>query len=501
MSDSLTQPEAEAAASFDTVDVAIIGAGISGIDAARHLRERHPGLSFAIVEKQAEFGGTWRTHRFPGIRSDSDLYTFGFAWKPWLGPAIATREEILAYLGEAIEETGLAGRIRYGLELHAARWSSAEARWLLEMRDAETGAPRRLACRFLWMCQGYYRHEQGYTPGWEGMERFGGRIVHPQTWPENLDLDGRRVVVIGSGATAATLIPAIAGRAAHVTMLQRSPTYFFPRPSVNELADRLRALDVPDEWLHEIMRRNYLAEQKEVRRRAKEEPDALAADLIGAARAMLGPDYDIDTHFRPRYRPWRQRIAMVPDGDFFAAIRAGRASVETDEIERFTETGLALASGRVLEADVIVTATGLDLLPLGGVAFEVDGAALDVSEAVTYRGMMFSGAPNLAWVFGYLRSSWTLRADLVSDYVCRLLSHMAATGTRAVTPTLLPEEREMPRLPFIDPENFNAGYVMRALDRMPKQGDRAPWTMTQDFEIDRVELPAAPLDDPRLVYS
>lgn len=481
------------------VDVLIVGAGLSGIDAAYHLSRDMPDQRFAILESKDGIGGTWATHTFPGIRSDSDLFTFGFSWKPWTGVPIATAEEIRSYLEEAVAENDLSRHIRFGHKVQSAAWDSATCLWTVTTEHG--GATQNLTCRFLWMCSGYYRHDKAYQPDWPGMDDFAGQIVHPQLWPAELDYAGKRVVVIGSGATAATLIPALAGTAAHVTMLQRSPTYFFPRPMQDEFTTTLKALDLPDDWFHEIMRKKHLLESETTARRSREEPDALAADLIGAARTYLGEDYDIDTHFTPTYRPWRQRVAMIPDGDLFLAIRSGAASVVTDGIARFTETGIELASGETLEADIIVTATGLVLNTLGDVRFDVDGASVNPADSVTHRGVMLSGLPNLAMVFGYLRSSWTLRADLVSDYICRLLTHMQNRDAGSVVPALRDHDRDMEMRPWIDPDNFNAGYIMRALEQLPKQGDRQPWVMTQDYFDDRVTLPAADLEDGTLIYT
>lgn len=482
------------------LDVAIIGAGISGIDAAYHLQRAFPDKSFAMLEKQAGIGGTWRTHRFPGIRSDSDLFTFGLKWKPWTGIPIATAPEILSYLNAALDENDLRRHIRFGHGVTQAQWSSDTQRWTVTIEISGSDEVRQFTCSFLWMCSGYYDHAAGFQPDWPGQENFKGPIVHPQTWPDNLDYAGKKVVVIGSGATAATLIPAMAETAAHVTMLQRSPTYFFPKPMEDEFSTTLKALNLPDDWFHEIMRRKFLHESQVTVQRSFSEPDVLAEELIGAAREYLGPEYDIDKDFRPSYRPWRQRIAMVPDGDLFVAIAQGRASVVTDRIMRFCEGGLELESGAVLEADVIVSATGLVLNALGDVAFEVDGAPVDQAQCWTHRGVMLSGVPNLAMVFGYLRTSWTMRADLVSDYVCRVMEHMTAKGVQQVTPVLRAEDADMPSRPYIDPENFNAGYIMRGLPLMARQGDRQPWLMTQDYFSDRETLPTADLEDGTLVY-
>jgi cation diffusion facilitator CzcD-associated flavoprotein CzcO len=482
-------------------DVLIVGAGISGIGAACHLRERCAERSFVILEAQAGFGGTWRTHRYPGTRSDSDLFTFGYRFKPWMGPPIASATEILAYLGETIDEHGLAPHVRYQQVVTRARWSTEARRWMLTVRDDGAGITRHFTAVFLWMCQGYYRHARGYTPPFEGMDRFAGPVVHPQQWPDDLDYIDKRVIVIGSGATAATLIPAMADDCAHVTMLQRSPTYFAPAPNRNELANTLRELDIPDEWTHEIVRRKVLHDQRIVTRRSFEEPETLKGELLAAARAYLGPDIPLEPHFTPSYRPWRQRLALVPDGDLFQVIRKGKASVVTDEIETFTEHGILLKSGTELMADVIITATGFELSVLGDIEFDIDGGPLDFATTWTWRGVMYAGVPNMAWVFGYLRTSWTMRADLIAEFVCRLLNHMQANGTTMVVPTLRADDADMPARPFIDPENFNPGYLLRGMHLLPKQGAREPWLFQQDYYAERDALPACDLDDGTLSYD
>jgi cation diffusion facilitator CzcD-associated flavoprotein CzcO len=482
-------------------DVLIVGAGISGLDAAVHLRQQCPGKRFVILEAQAGHGGTWRTHRYPGIRSDSDLFTFGYGFKPWMGKPIATAAEIQQYLAEVIDEHQLAPHIRYGHRVDTASWDSAAQRWTLQA--THEGQVQRLTARFLFMCQGYYRHANGYTPQWPGMDSFQGRIVHPQTWPEDLDLAGRKVVVIGSGATAATLIPAIAGACAHVTMLQRSPTYFITGRNANDLADMLRQLDIPAEWTHEIVRRKVLFDQAAFTRRCVAEPEVVHKELLAGVRAALGPGHEaeVEEHFSPRYRPWQQRIAFVPDADLFRCVRQGQASVVTDQIEGFEPGGLRLKSGRRLEADVIVTATGFELNVLGDIRFAVDGRPLDFAQTVGWRGAMFSGVPNLAWVFGYFRASWTLRADLLSAFVCRLLQHMDSRGSQVVVPALRPQDQGMALKPWVEADNFNPGYLQRGLHLLPRQGSHPPWLHRQDYALDREELPRADLDDGTLVYG
>lgn len=482
-------------------DVLIVGAGISGIGGAYHLKQQCPNKSFVVLETQDKFGGTWWTHRYPGIRSDSDLHTFGYRFKPWTSAPIATAAEILSYMGEVIEENGLAPHIRYHHKISAARWSTPDNRWTIDATRTDTGEALRFTANFLWMCQGYYRHSEGYTPRWDGMENFKGQIVHPQTWPENLDYKAKTVVVIGSGATAATLVPAIAADVAHVTMLQRSPTYFRTGRNAIALAEELRKLGIQEEWIHEIVRRKILFEQDVFTRRSFTEPETVKQELLGAVRAELGPDYDVETHFTPSYRPWRQRIAFVPDADLFKGIASGKASVVTDEIERFTETGLALKSGKVLDADIVITATGFHLNVLGDIAFNIDDRPLVFADTVTFRGMMFTGVPNMAWVFGYFRASWTLRADLVGDFVCRLLKHMDEKGVHRVVPALRDEDKDMPLLPWIDPENFNPGYIMRGMHLLPKRGDKPHWQHTQDYWAEKDEFPAIDLDDGTFVYG
>ena len=501
MNDAATLARPSAAAKTEHFDVLIVGAGLSGVGSAYHLTTQCPGTSFVVLEVQESFGGTWLTHKYPGIRSDSDLHTFGYRFKPWKGVPIATAEEIRAYMGEVIAENDLGRHIRYRHKISAASWSSRDNLWTIEATRTDTGEAVRFTANFLWMCQGYYRHQEGYTPHWEGMESFKGRIVHPQTWPEDLDYKGKNVLVIGSGATAATLVPAMAPDCAHITMLQRSPTYFRSGRNAIELAEQLRELQVDETWIHEIVRRRILLDQARFTQRTFEEPETVRKELIEAVRAQLGPDYDVETHFTPSYRPWRQRLAFVPDGDLFQGIKSGKASVVTDQIERFTPDGVLLKSGKALQADIIVTATGFNLCVLGDIAFSLDGKPLDFGDTVTWRGMMFTGVPNLAWVFGYFRASWTLRTDLVADFVCRLLQHMQAKGARRVEVALRPEDRDMKLLPWIDEENFNPGYMLRGMHLLPKRGDKPEWAHTQDYWTEKDAIPATDLDDATFRYS
>jgi len=492
---TLNRPEAAHSGDAQHVDVLIVGAGISGIGSAYHLLTQCPGTRFVALESQESFGGTWLTHKYPGVRSDSDLYTFGYRFKPWVGAPIASAEEILRYMREVIDENDLERHVRYGHRIISARWSSADRRWTVEA--VHQGEILSFTANFLWMCQGYYRHSEGYTPDWPGMDRFKGRIVHPQTWPEDLDYRGKRVLVIGSGATAATVAPAMAVDAGHVTVLQRSPTYFIPGRNANDLADTLRALQVDETWIHEIVRRKILYDMDVFTRRCFEEPETVTKELLDAVGLFLPPD-EVAKNFTPRYLPWRQRIAFIPDGDLFQGIASGKASVVTGEIETFTEAGVQLKSGETLEADIILTATGFNLNVLGDIAFSIDEKPLVFSDTVTYRGMMFSGVPNLVWVFGYFRASWTLRTDMVADFVCRLLNHMKLIGAKrvdVVAPT------GMTLSDWIDPENFNPGYLLRGMHLLPKSGDREPWRHSQDYWREKDEFPKIDLTDETFAYD
>ena len=498
----MTTPAQPAAlANGQHLDFIVVGAGISGIGATYKAHKRFPERSFAVLEAMDGFGGTWWTHRYPGARSDSDCYTYGYSFKPWrTGRAIGTAGEIRDYLGELIDEHHLGRHIHYGHKLTAANWSSKEQRWTLEVTRTQSGETLTLTTNFLWMCAGYYDHAIGYTPEWPGMQDFNGQWVHPQHWPQDLDCTGKRVVVIGSGATAATLIPALSDTVAHVTMLQRSPTFFSADSPIHPLEEQLRPLGLPDEWLHEIMRRTFLAKTDGEVRVSFEQPEEMRAWLIDQARSLLPEGFDVEKHFNPSYRPWQQRIAVIPDGDLFAAIRSGKASVVTDGIERFDATGIQLTSGEHLDADIIVTATGFNMRMFGGLPFSVDGEAVDFTKRVTYRGVMLEGVPNMAYVMGYFRSSWTLRADLVTDLVCRIAEHMDKEGFNVVVPTVPAADADMPRLPWVDAGNFNSGYVMRSLHLLFKQGDRHPWRHNLEFEEECVSLPAVRPDEEALSY-
>jgi cation diffusion facilitator CzcD-associated flavoprotein CzcO len=483
------------------IDVLIVGAGISGIGGACHLQEKQPDKSFLVVDALDSFGGTWWTHRYPGVRSDSDLFTFGYKFKPWRKAPIASADEILHYMGEAIEENNLTEHIRYNTRVESAEWSTDARQWTVTLHSTDSAEKYTVTAGFLYMCQGYYRHRQGYTPEWPDFNAYKGEVLHPQEWPEDVDLSGKRVVVIGSGATAATLIPNIAYDCEHITMLQRSPTFFFVGANRNELADQLRAEGVDDMEIHERVRQSVVESHDLIAKMSYEQPEMVRTMLIESVKQVLPEGFDVDKHFNPRYRPWQQRIALVPDGDLFKAIRDGKADVVTDTIERFTEKGIQLESGEVLEADVIITATGFDLAVMGDVEFAVDGKPVDFADTVTYRGIMFTGVPNLAYVFGYFRSSWTLRADLISELVCRLLGYMDDHGATMVVPELPSELEGMERLPWVEPDNFNPGYLTRSLHLMPKQGPEDPWRLRHDYTAEKDILPTADFADGSLVFK
>jgi len=482
-------------------DVVIVGAGISGVGAAYYLGKECPELDFQILEEHESFGGTWLTHRYPGIRSDSDLHTYGYRFKPWTGPLIATADEIRAYMEAVIDENGLAPRIRYRHKITSAEWSSDAARWKLSGRQTDTGEPFECTAAFLWMCAGYYRHQQGYTPKWLGLYAFKGQIVHPQSWPAALDYTGKNIIVIGSGATAATLIPAMAEKCGHITMLQRSPTYFWAGKYDISIADELRKWQVGEDLIHEIVRKKIIHDQSGFVRQALTDPEQTKKDLIAAAREYLGPNYDVETHFAPKYEPWRQRLAYIPNGDLFRAIASGKVSVVTDDIDRFTETGLVLTSGKSLAADLIVTATGFNMNVFGDITISIDDRQCNVADCITYRGLMFTGLPNFACVFGYFRNSWTLRLDLVADFVCRLLKHMKARGAHSIVPVLGPEDLDAPLSPYIDSDDFGPGYLKRAIHLLPKRLGKKEWQQSQDYWTEKDEIPAIDLDDPIFHYA
>ncbi|SCE87032.1 Predicted flavoprotein CzcO associated with the cation diffusion facilitator CzcD [Micromonospora matsumotoense] len=477
------------------VDVLIVGAGLSGVGAACHLRRDCPDKTYAVFEARDAIGGTWDLFRYPGIRSDSDMFTLGYSFQPWTDPkAIADGDAIRRYVRETARRYGVDEHIRFRHRVLRAGWDSTTARWTVHARRDDTAEEVVLTCDFLFTCTGYYRYDAGYTPDFPGVGRYAGRLVHPQQWPGDLDHAGRRVVVIGSGATAVTLVPALARRAGHVTMLQRSPTYVLALPARDRLADLLRRR-LPARLAYPVVRgKNVLlgTVNYQLSRRA---PKVVRSFLLRAAKGRLPAGYDVDRHFSPRYDPWDQRLCVAPDGDLFAALAAGRASVVTDTVDTFTPGGIRLGSGVELSADIVVTATGLQLLALGGMTLTVDGVDVDLGATVAYKGMMLSGVPNFALTIGYTNASWTLKADLVAGYVCRLLRHLDATGQQVVTPVAPTDDALSP---IID---LRSGYVLRSVDGLPKQGSRAPWRLHQNYVRDVLLMKHGRLDDEGVRFS
>jgi monooxygenase len=479
----------------EQIDVLVVGAGISGISAGYHLQKLCPAHSYAIVEARPRLGGTWDLFRYPGVRSDSDMHTLGYAFRPWTDPkAIADGSTILRYLQDTAREHGIDRKIRFGHKVVRADWSSDEGRWAVQVRREDDGSTSVIRCAFLFMCSGYYDYAAGYQPDFPGQDRFAGRMVHPQHWPADLDCAGKRVVVLGSGATAVTLVPALAETAAHVTMLQRSPTWMAARPSVDPVSGWLRRW-LPLRAALWLTRWKNILLTMYVFRLCKRRPQQMRDFLLKGVRHALGPKADIATHFTPRYNPWEQRLCLVPDGDLFKALNAGRATVVTDQIETLTETGLTLRSGATLDADVIVSATGL-VLSIGKIELQVDGRRVDPSHTVNYKGLMYSGVPNLANTFGYTNASWTLKADLTAQYVCRLLKHMRQTGAKQCLPP--PAGANVPLLPWVD---FSSGYFQRAADQLPKQGATRPWKLNQNYLTDLAALRWGAVDDGVLQFS
>ena len=482
----------------ETFDVLIVGAGVSGIGAACHLRRSCPNKTFAILEGRDAIGGTWDLFRYPGIRSDSDMHTFGYNFKPWRNPkAIADGPSIRAYVEEAANEHEVLPQIRFRQRVLAASWDSDEALWTVEVEQADNGKRLSYACRFLFMCSGYYRYEQGYLPAFPGIEEFQGPVIHPQAWPDDLDYADKRVAVIGSGATAMTLVPAMAEHAAQVTMIQRSPTYVVSRPAEDAIANWLRRW-LPERLAYAVTRWKNVRFQQYFYKRTRVAPEAVKAKLLGMVRKHLGPDY-ADEHFTPAYDPWDQRLCLIPDADLFKAIRAKKAAVATDGIERITRNGVRLQSGEEVPADILVTATGLNLGILGGVAFQVDGKPVHFPDTVNYKGIMFSDVPNMANVFGYVNASWTLRADITCEYVCRLLARMDELNMRQCTARLREEDKDMELQPWI--VGFTPGYMARAMHLFPKQGNRDPWRNTQNYPLDRKMARRGPLEDGALQFT
>ena len=488
-------------------DVLIIGAGLSGIDAAHHLQKFSPRKSYVILEQRERIGGTWDLFRYPGIRSDSDMLTMGYSFRPWTHPkSISPGEDIREYITATARDEGIDRNIRFRHEIKRAAWSSEEAKWTVEAvkQASHEEIPVTLTCNFLFCCAGYYRYSAGYLPEFPNSNVFKGRLVHPQAWPtrvsadgktqEGLDYAGKRVVVIGSGATAVTLVPAMAKTAGHVTMLQRSPTYVISAPEKDRIANFLRKI-MPAMWAYRLSRWKNVGFMTYIYQLSRRFPNFAKKRILKKARMRLGTDFDLD-HFTPRYRPWEQRMCLIPDADMFEAIKAGRASVVTDQIETFTEKGILLKSGKELEADIIVTATGLAMQAFGGMELTVDKQRVDPGQVLAYKGVMISGVPNFASVFGYINASWTLKADLICNYVCRLLNFMDRKGVRQVTPRPVDESAVAP---FV--EHFTPGYMQRALASWPKQGHRKPWRVYQNYLRDTISLRWTRVDDEGLEFS
>jgi monooxygenase len=480
-------------------DVLIMGAGLSGIGAAHHLQKFCPKKTYVILEQRERIGGTWDLFRYPGIRSDSDMLTMGYSFRPWTNPnAISPGEDIREYITATAREEGIDRNIRFGHEIKSAAWSSTDAKWsVLATRKSPDGTMETvtLTCNFLLSCAGYYRYSSGYKPTFPGLENFRGRIIHPQEWPTDLDYSGKRIVIVGSGATAVTLLPAMAETAAHVTMLQRSPTYIASMPAQDRIANWLRSV-LPPMLAYRLSRWKNVAFMMYVYQLAQLFPNFVKTGLIKQISKALGPEFDVRTHFTPNYNPWTQRLCLIPDGDMFKAIKRGRASIVTDRIEGFTEKGIVLKSGKELEADIIVTATGLVLQAFGGAELSVDGRKLVLGETLSYKGVMLSGVPNLAAIFGYINASWTLKADLISIYVCRLLNVMDKKGVRQVTPRSADEKAVAP---FV--EKFSPGYMERAVENWPKQGSKSPWRVYQNYLRDRASLKWAAVENDSLEFS
>lgn len=476
-------------------DVLIVGAGLSGIGTAVHLQKDCPDKSYAILEARDAIGGTWDLFRYPGIRSDSDMHTLGYSFKPWTkAKAIADGPSILEYINETADEHDIREHIRFGQKVVAADWDSSASQWVVTTENSE-GEAAEFRCQYLALCSGYYRYDQGYSPDFEGADTFSGTIVHPQHWPEDLDYSDKKVVVIGSGATAVTLVPAMSEKAGHVTMLQRSPTYIVSRPAVDKIGDRLKAV-LPSKMAYAATRWKNVLLQRYFFNLARKNPERASGRLVGMVKSALGEDYDVETHFQPKYAPWDQRLCLIPDGNLWDAIKSGKATVVTDQIDRFTPNGIHLKSGEDLEADIIVTATGLDVQFFGGMTLKVDGVEKPTGELLNYKGLMYEGIPNLINVFGYVNASWTLKADLAAEYLCRLINTVDEKGAAAATPMNSAEELEL-----VDALEFSSGYVARAKDRTPRQSTTAPWQISQDYMADRKLLRRGPVDDGYLKFS
>lgn len=485
---------------MERFDVLIVGGGLSGIGTAYHLNDKSPDRTFAILEGRHDIGGTWDLFKYPGIRSDSDMHTLGFEFKPWRADkSIADGPAIMDYLNETVDQYDIRRHIRLNHKVTSASWNTSDATWTVSAERTDTGETLQFACNYLCMCAGYYSYDAGYVPDFEGLDEYRGLIVHPQKWPEDLEYAGKKVVVIGSGATAITVVPAMAKTAGHVTMLQRTPTYVASRPDTDTLANILRRV-LPPKVAYAITRKKNTFMQQFIYGKTRTNPEVVKKKLLDAVRAELGPDYDVEKHFTPPYNPWDQRLCLVTNGDLFKGIRSGRIDVVTDTIKEFDSTGILLDSGAHLDADIIVMATGLQLLTVpGDLKFTVDGREVDFSRTWTYKGFAYSDVPNMSSTFGYVNASWTLRADLISTYVCRLMNEMKSTNTRICTPKLRASDVDMPQRPWI--EGFSAGYMERVMPRMPRQGDREPWINPQNYKRDKDMFRHGEINDGVMVFS
>ena len=479
------------------LDVVIVGAGISGISAAYHLSDQCPNKSYAILENRSAIGGTWDLFRYPGIRSDSDMHTLGFNFKPWTeAKSIADGPAIWKYVNETAQEYDIAQNIQFNHAMKSASWSTADAKWTVVAEHK--GERVEFTCNFLMMCAGYYNYAEGFTPEFQGIDEFAGTVVHPQHWPEDLDYKGKKVVVIGSGATAMTLVPAMSNDAASVTMVQRSPTYVVSRPDHDKIANALRKF-LPDSWAYNLTRFKNTKMQDYIYKQSRIRPEKLKKQILNGVQQGLGEDYDVETHFTPSYNPWDERLCLIPNADLFEAIKADKARVVTGTIDRITANGVVMEGGEEVAADILVTATGLNLQLLGGAEFEIDGESIDFPNTYTYKGMMYSDVPNLIQTFGYVNASWTLRADLTSEYAARVINRMDELGVKQVTPRLRAEDSEMETRPWID--DFSAGYMQRVMHLFPKQGSVDPWRNTQDYFLDKKLVHKAPLEDGALIFG
>lgn len=475
-------------------DIVIIGAGISGIGTAFHLQKKCPEKSYVILEGRDALGGTWDLFRYPGIRSDSSMLTMAYSFKPWHDTKITGKgEAILNYVRETAAENNIEQHIRYSQKATQATWSSEHSTWTIQTQSGET-----YECNFLLNCAGYYSYESGYSPDFKGLESFGGTVIHPQAWPEDFDYSNKKIVVIGSGATAVTLVPEMAKEAKHVTMLQRSPSYVYPVPDEDPVANRIRKF-LPPKLAYRLLRWRSIASGQKLYNETRKNPEQVKTMMLDIVREELPKDYDVAKHFSPNYNPWDQRVCFVPDGDLFKAIREGTASVVTDHIEHFTETGIVLTSGQILEADIVVTATGLKLEVMGGIDYSVDNKAIDFADTIIYKGMMCSEVPNMIWMFGYINASWTLRVDMTADYVCRLLNHMDDNKYKVCTARFNPLEANNATDPWI--KDFSSGYMQRSMHLMPKQAKSEPWVNTQDYRQDKRLIERSPVEDEMLFFE